>query len=379
MQDKFENICLFVADSLRWDYLPETLADRGVAFQTVAHSLYTPPSFTSLVTGLYPPQHGVYHWQNKLPEHVETLFDINSLNVAIHEEDSNKISMLFDSVRHEELENLSPPFVYLERDLSPHFPYTEDLPNRDYFKNRDWDTVEADYEASIHQSVSKFQRRVETLEQRGLLEETLLVFTSDHGELLGEYGDALHIAPACPELVQVPTVFIHSSLSADSFTVSQESDLIEHVDVVETMLSQQSNSFKFDTVGTDLCTTTPATDWGYNHVSVRRRNYDFYKADSLWWPDGGHVFTVNSPVNRLVYVLYRMLRSNQRFMLRRNVRQSFANYLPSSKTFDSPPVPQQEAREILKEFLETFETTESVNADLDKKTKQRLQELGYLN
>ena len=53
------NVFIFVADSLRFDHLSQSVADRGVAVETVAQTMFTAPSFTTFATGLYPPQHGV--------------------------------------------------------------------------------------------------------------------------------------------------------------------------------------------------------------------------------------------------------------------------------------------------------------------------------
>ena len=36
-----ENIVIYVCDSLRWDYTPESIMDMGITIKTVASSLYT--------------------------------------------------------------------------------------------------------------------------------------------------------------------------------------------------------------------------------------------------------------------------------------------------------------------------------------------------
>ncbi len=47
-----------------------------------------------------------------------------------------------------------------------------------------------------------------TLERAGLLENTLLVFTSDHGEALGDHGHVGHISQLYEELIRVPLVMV---------------------------------------------------------------------------------------------------------------------------------------------------------------------------
>lgn len=59
-ESRIENVMIFVSDALRWDYLPDSVAKRGVTFKTVASSLFTAASFPSMATGVYPSSHGVY-------------------------------------------------------------------------------------------------------------------------------------------------------------------------------------------------------------------------------------------------------------------------------------------------------------------------------
>ncbi|TKX83077.1 DUF229 domain-containing protein, partial [Halorubrum sp. SS5] len=70
-----------------------------------------------------------------------------------------------------------------------------------------------EYRKGVQASAERFLERIGTLKNRGILDETLVIFLSDHGELLGEYGGFYgHILPATPELVHVPCTFIHPSL-----------------------------------------------------------------------------------------------------------------------------------------------------------------------
>jgi arylsulfatase A-like enzyme len=74
------------------------------------------------------------------------------------------------------------------------------------------EALEALYDGTIHQMDAQLRRLVETLSDRGELEETLLIVTSDHGECFGEYS---HVQPArlaghgpgiAEELIHVPLV-----------------------------------------------------------------------------------------------------------------------------------------------------------------------------
>lgn len=65
-----------------------------------------------------------------------------------------------------------------------------------------------------------FQRHIDELEERGILEDTLVIITSDHGELLGErylFQDRYdHNLPPLKPIVQVPTIFYNYDTNIDS-------------------------------------------------------------------------------------------------------------------------------------------------------------------
>ena len=67
------------------------------------------------------------------------------------------------------------------------------IQNRSKYKNRGWDehllrTMKAYYYACVSFVDYQIGRVIERLEENGQLENTLILFASDHGELLGDYG-----------------------------------------------------------------------------------------------------------------------------------------------------------------------------------------------
>jgi len=71
-----DNIYVYVADALRWDHLPGSIADRGAVSKTIAASIHSPTSFASLVTGRHLPSHGVTEFSRRVPASMETLFNL---------------------------------------------------------------------------------------------------------------------------------------------------------------------------------------------------------------------------------------------------------------------------------------------------------------
>jgi len=80
----------------------------------------------------------------------------------------------------------------------------------------------------IDSSIGKI---IETLEQENILDETLIVFTSDHGELLGDHGLWLKGPFFYEGLINVPLI-----ISCPDLPVPMKSDhLVSHVDIYPTI------------------------------------------------------------------------------------------------------------------------------------------------
>jgi arylsulfatase A-like enzyme len=384
-----QNVFIFVADSLRFDYLPQSVADRGVAFETVAQTTFTAPSFTTLTTGLYPPQHGVLSWQYRLAESTKTVFDCDGVNGGFWQVGEVAGHEIYPILRQEgktALSDLDEPFVYIERNDDPHLPYagTDASSVDEYFRTRgnDCERIRREYRGGVELSVERFEARLNELEERGLLDDTLVIFTSDHGELLGERGTVSHQDPACPELAFVPTVFIHDSLSEGDFHVDPGSELIEHVDVVETALAALGRENELATAGVNMRTTSRPREWGYNHVdSVQWYGKPVYSAESIWWPGrAGHVVHRNRAAFRLARVLYDLTRRSSRHVHRARMVTYLRTYLRHSATFGEPPMASDEALSLLEAFSDELSssTVEASTVELDEEVEKHLNRMGYL-
>jgi arylsulfatase A-like enzyme len=79
----------------------------------------------------------------------------------------------------------------------------------------------APYAARVRQIDACFGGFIDFLQKRGLYDRSLIVLTSDHGELLGEKGRWGHSYYMPPEVVQVPLI-IHLPASADKGVVDPD-------------------------------------------------------------------------------------------------------------------------------------------------------------
>lgn len=108
------------------------------------------------------------------------------------------------------LPNLQPDYITLQT-------YINRFQNRFKYRDRGTDLnlircIKAYYYATISFIDFQIGRILNTLEKTGMMDDTLVIFTSDHGELLGDYGSfgkrSMHDACAkVPLLVRFPERF----------------------------------------------------------------------------------------------------------------------------------------------------------------------------
>jgi arylsulfatase A-like enzyme len=81
---------------------------------------------------------------------------------------------------------------------------------------------------------------LDDLKRRGLYDDSVIVFTSDHGDAFGEHGMWGHRAQLYDELLHVPLVIKppagESTTSAHAALTAARGALVRHVDVVPTVL-----------------------------------------------------------------------------------------------------------------------------------------------
>ncbi|MFB6174399.1 MAG: sulfatase-like hydrolase/transferase [Candidatus Nanohalobium sp.] len=218
---EFENIFIFVSDSLRYDHVPDSIAEEGNVINTLAPSLHTPVSFASLITGKSPENHSVRGFNDTLSAHHRTIFDFfENGSFYDNELDPVRNTVLKHTPEAKELDEIEPPFVYIERAMDTHIPYGEMGHGNDLLAHqmedgevRGSENIHEKYEEGSKSVESHFWEHIEELEKRGLKQSTLIIFTSDHGELLGERKNFrrrfAHGHPMSRELVEVPTVFLN--------------------------------------------------------------------------------------------------------------------------------------------------------------------------
>ncbi len=255
----------------------DRVAAEGLRFtQAVSSSSWTLPSHASLFTGLLPCEHETHAQHTWLIDRIPTLaellkyhgyrtasfsnnpwidatknitrgFDISE---AIWADTSVVTSEKLHNTEHtnelvrrflEKSDSKTGPFFVFINYMDVHNPYDPPEPYRSLFLSKDQlvsariDSVNRDpklvnkgllklsdqdyqtlcdiYDGAFVYLDSKIEELLDYLRGRGLYENTLVIITSDHGEVFGEYGLFTHGALLYRPLVQIPLIIHHRRLT----------------------------------------------------------------------------------------------------------------------------------------------------------------------
>lgn len=382
-----DNIFIYVADAVRWDTLLESIAQRGVVSKSVAGSIHSPTSFATLVTGRYMPSHGVTDFDCRIPESMFTLFDldthetqfVNSIGVSGAEDPIYSVLDRTPVNAQKPLNSISEPFVIMERGQGGHAPYGGFKGTaQEYFQARkksSVETVREEYKDGVQLDAEVFLDRIRQLESKELLEDTLVVYTSDHGELLGEGGMFGHNGPIRPELVYVPTVFIHPDLSS-----AKSEAHFSHVDLLSTILDPLDADVVDQSLG-----RCPGTRYDVAFSFYRKEHNLPYvpfsgvtEYDSVWNSDGGFVFPRSARHERGLGLVGNLFFSPTKVMTRKQTVECMRSYWNGLERFGEPPGTPDEFDTTIQNWKRNV-TTHSNSVSLDQDTQDRLEDLGYIN
>lgn len=269
-----QNVVLFTVDSSRADRFgvygypkPNTphidgWAKTGTVFnQAYSVSAWTAPGLVSILTGLYPRTHGVDNRDKSVSGDLPTLHKIlqkegyrtPNLNFFTFASYYQNLGLppvdrqYFGSRDGDELLNWlqahagrsgsEPFFVWYHTTIvhQPYNPGADDLPvarreleksagikavlngaivpiGSTQFQVEDKPVLDQLYDAELRRMDRLFKRMLEVLENRGVLDETLIVLTADHGEELLDHGFVGHASTSLQaklyqEVVRIPLIF----------------------------------------------------------------------------------------------------------------------------------------------------------------------------
>lgn len=264
------NVLLITIDTLRADWLScygsehldtpniDSLSERGVLFsRAFANTSTTLPSHTNILLGTTPPYHGVHDNINfvvreefltlaeYLKEHdysngafigaypLHTKF---GLNQGFDTYDDEMDRLPFQDFMSEErrgevvidralswLKKRSSPWFLWIHCWDPHDPYKPPEPYLTRYKEHPY-TGEVAYVDFI------LGRFFAYLEENNLFEDTLVIFTGDHGESLGQHGEKTHGFLAYNTTIRIPLIII-----SPGFEKRRVEHYVSHIDIFPTV------------------------------------------------------------------------------------------------------------------------------------------------
>jgi arylsulfatase A-like enzyme/predicted Zn-dependent protease len=270
------NYILITVDTLRADHLhcygfssietpyTDLLASKGIKFEKcIAQTPLTLPSHASILTGTHPLFHGVRDNGGFLvPQELVTLAELfkdkgyeTAAFVAAYVLDSKwglnqGFDHYFDKFDLSRFKKISlgnvqrPANEVIDESLSwleekkkekfftwihlydPHTPYEPPPPYDSKYPGRP-------YIGEIAFTDSELGRLWKFLEKNNLLENTFLIFASDHGESLGEHRESTHGFFVYQEGIHVPLIFV---TPFEKLQQVSSSAVVSLVDIMPTML-----------------------------------------------------------------------------------------------------------------------------------------------
>ncbi len=275
------DVLLITVDTLRADALGsygkvragtpwmDRLAAAGVRFDDAhAHNVLTLPSHANILSGLYPQEHGVRDNSGfRFPSSALTLATVleeqgyrTGAFISAFPLDSRfGLSRGFEVYDDSFVDATSRPAFFeqerrgietvdlarrwlIERDPSdtrpsfcwvhlyePHFPYAPPAPFAEAFSDDP-------YQGEVAATDAALELLLEPVLSAGDAGKTLVVLTSDHGEALGEHGEATHGIFAYEASLKVPLILFQPRL----FEPRVVEEPARHIDVLPTILDALS-------------------------------------------------------------------------------------------------------------------------------------------
>lgn len=290
------NVLVYLVDTTRADHLStygyerettprlDAFARDGVVFERAwSPSSWTRAATASLLTGLDPARHGARSRSHKIsveapllaealseagyscasivtnPHVVETwgfargfevFEDLGALTPNWQDADAARVIARVEELLDGFAADPRPFFLYVHT-IDPHGPNTPPEPYDTLFTDdprtpplpgaltpetppEDLENMLALYDAEIRFADEYFGRLLDGLESRGMLDDTLIVFTSDHGEEHLEHGRGGHGQQLFEEVVRVPLVMRFPGGWRSGSRVRERASLL---DVVPTVFS----------------------------------------------------------------------------------------------------------------------------------------------
>ncbi len=128
------------------------------------------------------------------------------------------------------------------------------------------------YALEVEHADSFVGKILDGLRQRGLYDDALIVFTSDHGEGLGQHDWWVHVQNVFDELLRVPLIIKPPAWFDAADLRSNARELVRHVDVLPTCVQIMGVAPLPEMRGTSLCLDAERLLVAQTHKPIAPRN-----------------------------------------------------------------------------------------------------------
>jgi arylsulfatase len=293
------NFVLIVVDALRADHIGcygydrptspiiDRLAAENILFENaISHAPWTKTSFATMMTSLYPHQHGVTGWESIMPGAMVTLPEIlkqngystmavvNMLGIAERFKVLDGVEVISSAAKTERraqestddaidlMKQSGRPFFIIIHYFDVHWPYrppvqyvdrvrvdsdpdplarqrrrgsqasrqsqVQGLPDPDFARSE-----RLMYDGCIRYVDDNIARVIAYLEEAGIREETAVFVTADHGEAFWEHGFGSHGYDLHEESIRIPLIMSYPAKYDRPARVTEQVGLI---DIFPTMI-----------------------------------------------------------------------------------------------------------------------------------------------
>lgn len=235
--------------------------------------------------------------------------------------------------------------------------------NIDSLSEMELDVLRSWYGASLRYLDDRLGAFLDWFEQEGLLEDTIVVLTSDHGEFFGEHDAMYHGNFLYDEVMKIPLIFAGPNVPAGE----SRDDLASHIDLFETLC--------------DCCELpAPRETEGESLFGESRREAVFAAEAPSDLGDRDAAEEVSTETLLEFEVGRKSVRTDDyRFEVRSNGEERLYE-LPSERLVSNPPEQVvSDLREQLTATLGTgFEQVNDDDAEYSDAVERNLRQLGYL-
>jgi len=389
------NFLLITIDTLRPDRLScyssehlktpniDSLADKGVLFlKAFAHTPTTLPSHTNILLGTTPLYHGVHDNSNFIVrEEFLTLaellkdqgystaafvgafpldsrfgltqgFDVyDDMYASISSQEFSYVERKAETVVEKALkwlENQNGPWFLWIHCFDPHQRYNPPEPFKTQYKNNLYDGEVAYVDFALSKLFSY-------VEKNNLNDNSLIIFTGDHGESLGQHGESTHGYFAYNSTIWVPLIVFFPGVKQGR--VNQN---VSHIDIFPTVcdiLGVDKPSFLH---GISLLPAIKGKKLAKRAIYFESL-YPFYSRE--WAPLKGYIERSNKFIDLPLPEFYDLEKD---FMESSNLAEN-KNLNKYKKTLEK----------IVEEF--SYADKNEKKQKINRETRERLQSLGYIS